>query len=211
MLPSARKQKWVKVLSALAQIRDRLSGGGFRCSSLRQGRCPMSIATQKLITAEEFARMPNPPDGSQQELVRGVIITMPPPGGLHGFCCSKIARKVGNFVDEHHLGTTTSNDTGFILGRNPDTVRGPDILFWSKEFLPVVPKGYIGVPPDLAVEVVSPDDHFARLNRKLVEYTARRIRLVWIVDPEDPLILAARERHRQGTGIEVCWRWRCVY
>jgi len=152
----------------------------------------VSIATQKLITAEEFARMPNPPDGSQQELVRGVIVTMPPPGGLHGFCCLKVGLKVGNFVDGQQLGTVVSNDTGFILERNPDTVRGPDVSFWSKESLPTVPRGYIEVPPDLAVEVVSPDDHFARINRKLVEYTARRIRLVWIVDPEDRSVTVYR-------------------
>lgn len=44
----------------------------------------MAAVSEKLISAEEFARMPNPLDGSRQELVRGVIVTMPPPGFRHG-------------------------------------------------------------------------------------------------------------------------------
>src|SRR5260370_13020000 len=44
----------------------------------------MSIAPAKLLTAEQFSRLPDPPDGSKQELVRGEIITMPPPGIEHG-------------------------------------------------------------------------------------------------------------------------------
>ena len=116
----------------------------------------MTTATQKLITAEEFFRMPEPPDGSRQELVRGVIITMPPPGGRHGACCSKVDRRLGNFVEANGLGTLTTNDTGFLSERDPDTVRGPDVAFWSRERLPEVPNGYIEVAPDLVVEVVSP-------------------------------------------------------
>ena len=101
----------------------------------------MSPEIRKLITAEEFARMPNPPDGSQQELVRGEIVIMPPPGGRHGVCCSRVGRRLGNFVDENRRGTVTCNDTGFISERDPDTVRGPDVAYWSKECLPEVPEG----------------------------------------------------------------------
>src|SRR3954463_6925505 len=100
----------------------------------------MTTATTKLITAEEFGRMPDPPDGSQQELVRGVIVTMPPPKGRHGACCSKINRRLGNFADEHGLGTVFSNDTGCITERDPDTVRGPDVSFWSRARLPEIPE-----------------------------------------------------------------------
>ena len=127
----------------------------------------MATVSQRLITAEEFARMPDPPDGSQQELVQGMIVTMPPPGGRHGACCSRIGRRVGNHVDDHGLGTVTSNDTGFITERNPDTVRGPDISFWKKARLPEVPEGYIEIPPDLAIEVVSPNDHYSRVQKRV--------------------------------------------
>src|SRR5881397_1955565 len=98
---------------------------------------------KKQLTAEEFFLLPDPPDGSQQELVRGEIITMPPPGGMHGVTCLKVGRKIGNFVDEKNLGTVASNDTGFITERSPDSVRGPDVAYWSKKRLKDVPVGYI--------------------------------------------------------------------
>ncbi len=152
----------------------------------------MTTATQKLITAEEFFHMPDPPDGSRQELIRGVIVTMPPPGGQHGVCCWRVARRVGNFVEDHGLGTMTCNDTGFVGGRDPDTVRGSDVSFWSKEKLPQIPKGYIEVPPDLAVEVVSPSDHFTRIQKKLKFLLDLRVRLIWVVDPEDRSVTVYR-------------------
>jgi Uma2 family endonuclease len=145
----------------------------------------MSTVTGKLITAEEFAEMPDPADGSQQELVRGVIISMPPPGGRHGLCCSRVDRRLGAFVDEHQLGYVLSNDTGLVVERGPDTVRGADVAFWSKERLAEVPDGYIQVPPDLAVEVVSPNDHYSKVQRKVREYVRSGVRLIWVLDPED--------------------------
>jgi Uma2 family endonuclease len=152
----------------------------------------MTTATQKLITAEEFSRMPDPPDGSQQELVKGVIVTMPPPGGRHGVCCLKIGRHIGNFVEDKNLGTTASNDTGFITERDPDTVRGPDISFWTRERLPDVPVTYIQIPPDLLVEVVSPSDHYARIQKRVSEYLDKEVRLIWIADPEDRSVTVYR-------------------
>jgi Uma2 family endonuclease len=152
----------------------------------------MSIGTQKLITAEEFFRMPEPADGSRQELVRGVVITMPPPGGRHGACCSRVDRRLGTFVEERGLGTVCANDTGFITERDPDTVRGPDLAFWSKDRLPEVPESYIEVPPDLAVEVVSPNDHYSRVQNKVRQYLSRGVRIVWVVDPEDRSVTVYR-------------------
>ena len=156
----------------------------------------MTPTTGKLITAEEFFRMPEPPDGSRQELVRGVIVTMPPPGGRHGACCSKVDRRLGNFVEANGLGTVTTNDTGFLSERDPDTVRGPDVAFWSRERLPEVPDGYIEVPPDLVVEVVSPNDHYSRVQTKVKHYLSHGVRMVWVVDPEDRSVMAYRSRQQ---------------
>ncbi len=108
----------------------------------------MSAITQKrLLTAEEFFLLPDPGDGSQQELVRGEVITMPPPGGMHGVSCGKAVRRIGNYVEENDRGTVACNDTGFITERGPDSVRGPDIAYWSKERLQEVPVGYIEIAP----------------------------------------------------------------
>ena len=147
---------------------------------------------QKLITAEEFARMPDPPDGSKQELVCGEIVTMPPPGGIHGVCCSKTDRRLGNFVDANHLGTVAANDIGIITERNPDTVRGPDVAYWSFERLPEVPVGYIEAPPDLAVEVLSPWTKIRQLRKKIQEFFQRGVRMVWVIDPENRTVTVYR-------------------
>lgn len=144
-----------------------------------------AITQKKLLTAEEFLLLPHPQDGTQQELVRGEVITMPAPGGLHGVCCLKAGRRIGNFVEDNDRGTVASNDTGFITERNPDSVRGPDISFWSKERLPEVPVGYIEIAPDLLVEVLSPRNTWKQIRAKLKEYFARKVRLVWVIAPED--------------------------
>ena len=152
----------------------------------------MTTATAKLITAEEFAQMPGPPDGSRQELVKGVIVTMPPAKGPHGACCSKVNRRLGNFIEEHGLGTVFANDTGFVTERDPDTVRGPDVSFWSRARLPEIPQEYINIPPDLAVEVVSPSDHWSRIQTLIRHCLERGVRMVWVVDPINRSVLAYR-------------------
>jgi Uma2 family endonuclease len=146
----------------------------------------MSTVTQKkLLTAEEFFLLPQPEDGSQQELVRGEILTMPPPEGLHGVTCSKADRRLGNYIDSGPGGTLACNDAGFITERDPDSVRGPDISYWTKERLKEVPVGYIEIAPDMLVEVLSPGNTWKKIRAKLQEYFAKGVRLVWVISPED--------------------------
>jgi Uma2 family endonuclease len=144
-----------------------------------------TITPKKLLTAEEFFLLPDPDDGSQQELVRGEVVTMPPPGGMHGVACLRVARRIGNFVEDNNLGTVTSNDTGFITERSPDSVRGPDVAYWSKDRLPMVPVGYIEIAPDMLVEVLSPSNTSKQIRAKLKEYFATGVWLVWVIAPED--------------------------
>jgi Uma2 family endonuclease len=145
----------------------------------------MATVSEKRLTAEEFSRLPQPEDGTQLELVQGVVITLLPPKAPHGACCAKIHLRLGTFVETNKLGFAFCNDTGFITERDPDTVRGADVAFWTTERLPTLPQGYIEVLPDLAVEVVSPDDHFSRVQKKVIHYLTKGVRLLWVVDPED--------------------------
>jgi Uma2 family endonuclease len=151
---------------------------------------------QPLLTAEEFMRLPDPPDGARQELIEGRVVTMPPPKGIHGVVCNRLGRLLGNHVDAHGLGWVASNDAGVILEREPDTVRGPDLAYYSKERVPVLPTGYFEVPPDLAVEVLSPDDAASRINSKVRHYLAHGVRLVWVVDPEERTVTVYRSREQ---------------
>ncbi len=110
---------------------------------------------------------------------------MPPPGARHGAWGSRVDRRLGVFVEDNRLGTVCVNDTGFVAERDPDTVRGPDVAFWTKDRMPEVPEGYVEVAPDLVVEVVSPSDHYSRVQNKIRHYPTRGVRMVWVVDPED--------------------------
>jgi len=141
--------------------------------------------TGQLFTAEEFAILPPPIDGSQQELVKGVIVAMPPTSFYHGQCCGEIAYRLNHHVRQSKTGYVTTNDSGVIVERSPDTVRGPDVAFWTRERLPDPPrKGYPSVVPDLVVEVLSPSDVFTQVHRKVQEYLAAGVRLVWILATE---------------------------
>jgi Uma2 family endonuclease len=156
-----------------------------------------TVAPPQLLTADEFAHLPQPEDGSQQELVRGVVITMPPPSFYHGLCCNEIGYRLNKHVRDLKLGHITTNDSGVILERDPDTVRGPDLAFWSRERMPTPPtKGYSAIPPDLVVEVLSPSDVYARVEPKVLQYLRAGVRMVWILVPEDRSIFVRRTGHQ---------------
>lgn len=154
----------------------------------------MTTAAVKLITAAEFARMPEPPDGTKQELVRGAIVTMLPPGFRHGICQNKVAFLLTAHVLSTRCGRVTV-ETGVVTERNPDTVRGPDVAFWSVERLPLdqTPEAYPDVAADLCVEVFSPSNTQQEMKEKVREYLQRGVRLVWIVDPEERTVTVYRQ------------------
>lgn len=140
------------------------------------------VAQEQLVTAEDFAGLPD--DGSRHELVKGAIIEVVRPTFAHGRVQTRIARFLDAFLDNHALGWITT-ETGYILSRNPDTVRGPDVAFVSKTRLnKPEPDAFIPIAPDLAVEVVSPNDRATEINAKVVEYLQAGTRLVWVVYPD---------------------------
>ena len=68
--------------------------------------------------------------------------------------------------------------------------------FWGRERLPEVPVGYSTVPPDLIVEVVSPSDHYARIQKRVADYLEKEVRLIWVADPEDRSVTVYRPGQR---------------
>lgn len=142
----------------------------------------MSLATS-LVTAAEFSQMPDP--GHPQELVRGVIVDMPPPKFRHGKVCNRVANLLTNFVDEHSLGHVLGNDSGIVTEQRPDTVRGPDVSFVSFAKVPrdAEPE-YLTIAPDAVFEVVSPSDRRSEIHYKVAEYLLMGVAAVYVVDPE---------------------------
>ena len=115
---------------------------------------------------------------------------MSPVGGSHGHTVIKLGGRMDAFVTPRRLGKVFT-ELGFILARDPDTVRAPDIAFVSAERLgPVIPVGYIEGAQDLAVEVLSPDDRMSEIQEKVREYLSAGARLVWVVDPQNRAVTA---------------------
>lgn len=145
----------------------------------------MATATaQILLTAEEYGRRPDP--GYPEELVRGRIVTMPQPKPRHGQLCAKAVRILGNHADEHDLGHVLSNDAGVVTERGPDTVRGPDVAFYSFARVPKgpLPTEYLEVAPELVIEVRSPTDRWPQVLIKVAEYLNAGVLIVAVLDDD---------------------------
>ena len=150
---------------------------------------------EALMTAREFALRDDP--GHPEELVRGRIVPLPPPNRRHGQVCNKAGRILGNFAEEHDLGHVLNNDSGVITEQDPDTVRGPDLAFYSYAKLPrgPLPADYGPELPELVVEVRSPGDRWPKVLAKVAEYLDAGVVVVCVLDPESG---SARLFHADG-------------
>lgn len=142
------------------------------------------MTTRTAVTADELLRMPS--DGLRRELVSGELRTMPPAGFEHGAVSVESAAAVRDYVREHRLGRVVGAETGFRIGRDPDTVRAPDVAFVRADRLP--PRSqwgrFLDLAPDLAVEVVSPSDRMPDVGQKAQEWLAAGTQVVWVLLPE---------------------------
>lgn len=144
-----------------------------------------TIAPPKLLTVEEYARLPD--DGRKTELVRGRIVEVTPPSIFHGYVCGKVFRYIDRFVEAGNLGRVMTNDTGVVTEHDPDTLRGADVLYYSYTRLPgpLPDEGYAAVPPDLVFEVLSPTDRWSKVFAKVTEYLTAGVTAVCVVNPRD--------------------------
>jgi len=144
-----------------------------------------TVTTEKLLTAEEFFLLPSRDDGLKTELVRGRVVTMCLPGGDHGEAQGNIFSLIKQYIRGKAIGRVMV-ETGMRTELKPDSVRGPDVSYWSKERLQLgvrVPK-YPDAAADLCVEVLSPGNTTREMNDKIKEYFFSGVRMVWIVDPD---------------------------
>lgn len=144
-----------------------------------------------LLTSEDLWRIVA--DGSRVELSEGELVPMTPIGIQHGAIVIKLGRLLGDYIERKRLGLV-GTEIGFRLSRNPDTVRAPDLAFIARKRLPQegIPKKFADFPPDLAVEVLSPEDTASELLKKIEEYLTAGVPLIWVVDPATQTVTVYR-------------------
>ncbi len=147
-------------------------------------------------TAEQLYAMPD--DGHRYELIQGELIVMSPAGGRHGRIALRINKLLAIHVDDNGLGTTFAAETGFRIASSPDTVRAPDGAFVEKSKMDSLQddSGYLPFAPDLAIEVVSPNDSFASVEEKAFTWLRHGSRLVLILEPQSETLHAYRSRNQ---------------
>ena len=149
------------------------------------------MSTKTLLTSEDLWKIVA--DGSRYELSRGELVPMTPVGFQHSAIVGRLGKLLSNYVDEKRLGIV-GMEGGFKLRREPDTTRAPDIHFVSKERLAKegITQKFADYPPDLAVEVLSPEDTVSEIQKKVEEYLAGGVPLVWVVDPANQKVTVYR-------------------
>lgn len=142
-----------------------------------------SGAPPRLVTADELLQLSK--DEFYGELIRGELCEEMPPGFLHERIVAELIALLLTFVRSERLGSVVGG-SGVWTERDPDTVRAPDVQFYSAERLPLDDQttGYIDIAPDLVVEVRSPNDRRRQLREKANMWLDVGVRLVWVVIPD---------------------------
>ena len=142
-----------------------------------------AVTTTRLVTADEFFAMPD--DGYSYELVEGKLVKMAAAGTKHGKYAADFVVFLGHYVRSHRMGIVLTAEAGFRLASDPDTVRVPDVAFLDAGRLREVGivDGFWTGAPDLAVEVKSPSDTYAQVERKALAWIEAGCRAVVTLDP----------------------------
>lgn len=144
----------------------------------------MSTALEsKTLTAEEYGRRPD--DGRLTELVRGRIVEINRPFTSHGYYMIRIGHLLSQFVEQRKLGRVVGGDAGVVTQRDPDTVRGPDLAFYSFNRIPPgpLPDEYWPESPELIFEIRSSADRWKDILQKVAEYLSANVLQVAVIDP----------------------------
>ncbi len=179
-----------------------------------------SSLAAKLLTAEEFFDWTHRPENRDRhfELERGEVVEMARPGERHGVVRGNVGYMLNGYTRHRRKGYVCINDTGVILERNPDTVRGPDISLYDEiRRYDQLKLGYSEHPPKLAVEVLSPNDRWGKVTRRINHFLEAGISLVWLVDPEGRSVTVYRkgelpqvlEEGDEITGLDILPDLRC--
>lgn len=142
----------------------------------------MSAIAPATLTAEEFATRFA---GSHADLIDGKVRENSMPQLPHGVVVMRLGAALEAHVRAHQLGRVAANDTFVLTKRNPDRVRGADLVFWSYDRLPKgpLPEGLVSAIPEFVAEVMSPTDRWRDVMEKVTEYLQAGVSVVCVADP----------------------------
>jgi Uma2 family endonuclease len=142
-----------------------------------------TLLGSKLLSADEYGRLDN--DARLTELVRGRVVEINRPFTSHGFYLSRINALLWSYVQKHNLGRVVGGDAGVVTQHDPDTVRGPDLAYYSYQRIPAgsLPEGYWPASPELVIEIRSQSDRWKDILQKVAEYLNANVLTVAVIDP----------------------------
>ncbi len=150
----------------------------------------MATVASNPLTAEQFYEFVHRPEKRDRsfELQRGEIVEISRPGKFHGLVCGNVSRLKGNYAASRSKGYVCTNDTGVVVERDPDTVRGPDLmLFDAAEPIVYVEVKFGAAQPLVDIVVLSPSDRLGKVNRQIQDQLRFGTRTVWLLDPDSRL------------------------
>ena len=142
-----------------------------------------AVATKIEVTPEDLLAMP---DGVGYELVGGQLVERIA-SALSSWVGGQVYFKIARYLEANPVGRLWGADNGYqCFADAPKKVRKPDVSFIRNERIPAdwQTQGFLRVAPDLAVEVVSPNDLAEDLEAKVEEYFRAGVALVWVIYPE---------------------------
>jgi len=157
------------------------------------------IQSRSITTAEQLLCAG---DIGRCELVRGELIMMSPANPEHARLVARLTHALMSHMDRHPglAAEVWSGDPGFLIRRNPDTVRAPDVALIRRDrVLRTPPHGFFPGAPDLAVEVLSPGDAAGEVRAKVQDWLEAGVIEVWVVDPQRKTVAI----HRRGADVQM--------
>lgn len=156
------------------------------------------MSTIAPVTAEQLMNMRS---AGRCELIEGDLRMMSPAGWFHGAVAAQLHTIVASYIRENDLGLVFAAETGFLISRDPDTVRAPDLAFVHKDRVPaeLPQEAYWPGAPDLAAEILSPNDSPREVAEKVQSWLDAGCQLVWVIDPVQRAVIV----HKPGSNAIV--------
>lgn len=138
----------------------------------------VAVLEKSLFTYEDLDRLPE----GNYEIIDGERRDMSPTGAIHGKIESGLAKLLMDYFGMK--GHVMVGEVGVVINKSPLRVRAADVVYINKTKLQVLPKGMLETPPDLIIEIISPDNTYYEMTEKVKDYLSIGVDRVILVDPQ---------------------------